>query len=190
MNYDSGALSPDENKPIKTVSAKTKKRLLTLAFAALGIIAAAGAILIFSRIFRGAGTPQKAAAEYVRASLVYDIDGMIEYASPYAKVVLYGNEQTSDRLLKSYLKKAYAEYSAPSYSGDQIVFKLLAVTEYHEGDDTFEKIMKRYGEKADRSEVEAAAEVQLTVNDTKSEKTHSYIVVKIGPSWYYAYTSK
>ena len=190
MNYDSGALSPDENKPIKTVSAKTKKKLVMLGCIALGILAAAGAIFLFTRIFRGANTPQKAAAEYVRASMVYDIDGMIEYASPYAKVVLYGNNPTSDRLLKSYLKKAYAEYPAPSYTADGITFGLLSVTEYVEGDDTFETIMKRYGEKADASEVSAAAEVRLTVNDGKSEKTHSYIVVKIGPSWYYAYTSK
>ena len=190
MDYDSGALSPDENKPIKTVSANTKKKLIMLACFALGILAAAGAIFLFTRIFRGANTPQKAAAEYVRASMVYDIDGMIEYASPYAKAVLHGNTQTSDRLLKSYLKKAYAEYPAPSYKASDIVFGLLSVTEYREGDDTFEKLMKRYGEKADAGEVEAAAEVQLKINDGKSEKTHSYIVVKIGPSWYYAYTSK
>ena len=187
-NYN-GALSPDENKPVKSFSKKTKRNMKALLCVVLGVAIAAGAIFLVKQIFGGARTPEAAAADYVRASMLYDAEGMAEYASPYAKVVLYGNRPTSDRLLIDYLEKAYADIT-PAFETQDLKFGLLSVTEYTEGDDTFDKIMKKYSEKADSGEVSSAAVVTMTVNNGKTERTHSYVVVKIGPTWYYAYTDK
>lgn len=187
--YDSGALSPDENKPIKTVSKRTKRVATALACVLLGLAIAGGVIFLAGKIFTGASAPEKAAAEYVKASLCYDIDGMIDYSSQYNKVVLYGNRETSDRLLQSYLSKAYAEIT-DTVNKEDIHISLVAVTEYKEGDDTFADIKAKYSEKADAEKISGSATVTLVVNNGKNESTHTYVTVKIGSRWYYCYTAK
>ena len=188
--YDSGALSPDENKPIKSFSRRTKKTLKLLLSAAIGIGLAVAAIIIFRTAFTGASTPEKAAAEYIKASLIYDVDGMIDYSSPYNKTVLCGLSGASDGYVKDYLKKAYEQAGTETGSAENIRITHIDSVEYKEGDDRFEEYLQTYAEKADRDEVSAVARVTLAVYNGKKESTHVYLAVKIGPAWYYFYTAK
>ena len=116
----------------KRMSPKTKKVLTYLLCALVGVLVAVGLILLANFIFTGASSPEEAIAEYERAAILYDIDGMIEYSSPYNKIVLYGNRETSDRLLDSYLKKGY-DGKTPQYTENDIKFGLISVLEYEKG---------------------------------------------------------
>lgn len=188
--YDSGALSPDENKPIKSFGKGTKRFWTAVLCIILGVAIAAGAVFAFESIFDGASDPESAAAEYVKASMVYDADGMVEYSSPYNKAVLYGDYASSDRLLKDHLNKAYEKIEKSGLTKDKITVTHISTVEYKEGDDKFAAYMERYAEKADAGEVTAAAAVVLAVDNGTNEATHTYVSVKIGGFWYYFYTQK
>ncbi len=176
----------EENKPQKVMSKKTKKVLTYLLCGIIGIAIALLAVLIFDTVFSGAPTPEEAVADYQRAALIYDIDGMIEYSSEYNKTVLYGNRETTDKLLKDYLKKGYAGYTAP-YEEEKINFKLVSVLEYEKGEGRFDEITELYSEKADGEEIKKAAIVRMTVDNGKSDTTRDYVAVKCGMRWYFAY---
>ena len=181
----------EENKPHKPpMSAKTKKKLLYLLCAVIGIAVAAVLILIFNVIFQGASSPEAAVAEYERAAIIYDIDNMIEYSSQYNKVVLYGNRETSDRLLYPYLKKAYADRTS-QYSPEEIKFELISVLEYEEGSKKFEEICEKYDKKVENGsdEIEKAAIVRMTIVKGTNRTTRNYVVVKVGMRWFFAYAN-
>ncbi len=171
----------------KQLSPKFKKILVYILCALLGVGLAAGGIIVFDMAFAGAPTPEEAIAEYERAAILYDIDGMIEYSSEYNKTVLYGNQKTSDRLLEAYLKKAYAE-NKPQYSESEIAFKLLYALEYEKGSKKYEEAMKKYSQKAEDVEnIDSVAIVKMTVAKAGNETTRNYLAVKTGGRWYFAY---
>lgn len=187
MNYEPEMFDPaGVNKPIKPKNKKAKKILIYLLCVAIGVAFAAGAIYSYKVIFAGSPSPEEAVAEYTRASLKYDIDGMIRQSSEYNKVVLYGNRQTSDRLLRSYLEKAY-DGTESKYKDSEIKFELISVVEYEKDEPRFEEYIKKYAEKADREAVDKIAIVKMTVNDGSGAKTRTYLAVKCGMRWYYAY---
>ena len=188
LNYEPEMFDPaGVNKPIKPKNKKVKKVLIYLLCVVIGIAFAAGAIYSYKVIFTGSSSPEEAVAEYTRASLKYDVDGMIRQSSQYNKVVLYGNRETSDRLLRTYLEKAYAEQPESQYKDSEVKFELISVVEYESGEPKFEEYIEKYSEKADREEVDKLAIVKMTVNDGSSSKTRTYLTVKCGMRWYYAY---
>ena len=190
MQYDSGALSPDENKPIKTVSKRTKRFLTAVLCIIIGCAIAAAAIFLFGKLFSGARTAEQAVAEYTKSALVYDVDGMIEYSSPYNKALLYGGSEPTDRLLHNFLTKTYAEIEKTGLQKENIKVTHISTVEYVDGDDKFAGYTEKYAERADASKVTAVSAVTMAVDNGTKEVNHTYIAVKIGLSWYYFYTEK
>jgi len=172
----------------KRMSPKTKKVLTYLLCALVGVLVAVGLILLANFIFTGASSPEEAIAEYERAAILYDIDGMIEYSSPYNKIVLYGNRETSDRLLESYLKKGY-DGKTPRYTENDIKFGLISVLEYEKGSLKYEEAMIRYTQKVKDgdNDIDKIAIVKMKITKGDNETTREYLSVKINGRWYFAY---
>lgn len=189
MNYEDYVIDyTEENKPQKPpMSAKTKKKLIYLGCAALGVLVALLGVYLVGLIFSGAPTPEKAVAEYVKAHNLYDIDGMIEYSSQYNKIQLYEKRETNNRLLKAYLKKAYSG-ATPRYTEDEIGFALISVIEYEPETETFKTQMERYDKvtKGGSEEIEKTAVVKMKVVTGDITTEQEYLTVKIGSRWYYA----
>jgi len=178
-----------KNKPEKPpMSPKAKKRLKFILCIAIGIALAAGVIFVLGLVFQGASTPEEAIAEYEKAALLYDIDGMIEYSSQYNKVELYGKNETDDKLLRDYLEKGYEGYK-PQYEESEIDFKLLSVNTYSKGDVQYEEVMKKYDERVENGseDINEIAIVRMTVIKGKNEITRNYVAVKVGIRWYFGY---
>lgn len=181
--------TPEEIKAKKkTMSPKAKKTLVYAFCTILGIVVAAALIIGFRAIFSGAPTPEKAVAEYEKAALLYDIDGMIEYSSDYNKTVLYGNRSTSDRLLKSYLKKGYEGRSA-QYSESEIKFALVSSLEYEKDSRRYNEAMIKYDQKVENGSEDIAkiAIVKMKITKGDTDTTREYLAVKKGTRWYFAY---
>ncbi len=176
------------NKPQKTFSPKLKRTFKYLLCIVIGIAVAVGAILLYDAIFSGAASPEEAVAEYQKAALLYDADGMIEYSSYYNKTVLYGNRETSDRLLKSYLDKAYDGKTA-QYTEADISFSLISVVGFEKGEARFDEVMKVYTEKGqkDADDIKEIATVRMKMTSGANVTTHDYLVVKKGSRWYFGY---
>lgn len=189
MNYEDYVIDyTEENKPQKPpMSAKTKKKLIYLGCAVLGVLVALLGVYLVGLIFSGAPTPEKAVAEYVKAHNLYDIDGMIEYSSQYNKIQLYEKRETNNRLLKAYLKKAYSG-ATPRYAENEIGFALISVIEYEPDTETFKTQMERYDKvtKGGSEEIEKTAVVKMKVVTGDITTEQEYLTVKIGSRWYYA----
>ncbi len=174
----------EENKPQKVMSQRTKKKLIFLLCAVIGIIIAVAIVLVLDWFISGAPTPQEAVAKFQTASYVYDIDGVLEYGSEYAKTELNGNQKATDSELKKVLKTAWSEGKA-KYTEDQITCKLVSVVEYEKGEGRFDEITKGYEDKADLSKVSKAALVKMSIHNGSYETTKEYVAVKCGMRWYY-----
>lgn len=172
----------------KKMSPKTKKILIYILCGLLGIIVAAAIIIAADLIFTGAPSPEEAVAGYERAAILYDVDGMIEYSSQYNKIVLYGNRETSDRLLESYLKKGY-EGNAPQYTEDEIKFSLVSSLEYEKGSKKYEEAMGKYTQKVENGteDIDKIAIVKMKITKGTTDTTREYVAVKISGRWYFAY---
>ncbi len=179
----------DKNKPQRPpMSAKTKKRLTFILCAVIGILIAAGSIYLWNTFSTGSDTPQEAVRDYLTASLIYDVDGMIRYSSDYNKTVLYGNQETSDELLKVYLKKAY-DGKDSGYTESDIKVQLVSSLEYEKGESKYDEIMKKYKQKDANAEetVEKFAIVEIILTKGNSKTTSKYLAVKSENRWYYGY---
>ncbi len=179
-----------KNKPQRPpMKPRTKKIIIYILCAVIGIGVAAGAIFVYNELYAGADTPQEAVADYLKASLLYDVDGMIEYSSDYNKTVLFGNrESTSDPELREYLVKGYEGYEA-RYTESEISFQLVSVMEYEPNEAKFEEIMQKYIQKdADaRETVDTFAIVEMVVIKGDSKTTTNYLAVNSGTRWFYGY---
>ena len=181
----------EENKPQKVMSQRTKKKLIFLLCAVIGIIIAVGIIIVLDVFITGAPTPQEAVAKYQTASFVYDIADTLEYASEYTKTELNGNQRTNDKELKRTLETAWSNRQT-TYSKDKITCKLVSVVEYEKGEGRFDEITKDYASKGDIDKVKKAALVKMTIHNGSYETTKEYVAVKCGMRWYYmtAYVSE
>ncbi len=178
-----------KNKPEKPpMSPKTKKKIMFVACIAIGLALAAGIIFVLDLVFQGASTPEDAIAQYEKAALLYDIDGMIEFSSQYNKVELYGKNDTTDALLRDYLEKGYEGYK-PQYEESEIDFKVLSVHEYSKGDVQYEEAMAKYNERVENGseEINEIAIVRMTITKGKNQTTRNYVAVKAGLRWYFGY---
>ncbi len=189
MNYEDFVIDyTEENKPQKPpMSSKTKKKLIYLGCAILGVLVALLGIYLIDFIFTGAPTPEKAVAEYVKAHNLYDINGMIEYSSQYNKIQLYEKRETNNRLLRAYLKKAYSG-ATPRYTEDEIGFALISVIEYEPDTETFKTHMERYDkvtkDQAENVSKTAVVKMKVVTGDISTEQ--EYLAVKVGSRWFYA----
>ena len=190
MRREIDIYDPIEDKlPQKTqLNPKVKKFIIFLLCGAIGIGVALGIIFVVDLAITGASTPAEAIKEYETAALMYDIDGMIEYSSEYNKVVLYGNKQTSDRLLEDYLEKAYVG-KTPKYELDEIEFKLVSALEYEKGSRKYEEALRKYNEKIENgsASIDSVAIVKMKVRTGDTELNKDYLAVNIGGRWFYAY---
>ena len=179
----------DKNKPQRPpMSEKTKKKLIFILCAVIGVLIAVGGIYLWNTFSTGSDTPQEAVRDYLTASLVYDIDDMIRYSSDYNKTVLYGNQPTSDELLRAYLKKAYEGKESP-YTESDIKVQLVASLEYNIGESKYDEIMEKYKQKDSDAEdkIEKIAIVEIILTKRDSQSTSKYLAVKSDGRWYYAY---
>ena len=190
MRREIDIYDPIEDKIVekKQLSPKAKKAFIFLGCALAGIILAAVLLYVFDLAVTGARTPEQAIADYEKAAILYDIDDMIEYSSSYNKIVLYGNKETSDRLLKSYLEKGY-EGKTSQYAQSEIAFKLVSVVNYEKGSKKYEEALDKYVQKVEngRDEVEEIAIVKMTIVKGTSETTRNYVAVRVGSRWYFAF---
>ena len=165
---------------------KGKKLLTTLLCIIIGLAVAAGLIFAYYALFDGAASPEEAVSRYTKAALIYDVKDMIKYSSEYNKTVLYGNRETSDRLLKAYLEKAY-EGRESEYKDNEISFELVSADRYDKDTKKFAEIKEKYDKKGDGDRIKEVCIVRMNVINGESKQTHNYIVVKIGLRWFYAY---
>ncbi len=181
----------EENKPQKPpMSAKTKKKLIYILCAVLGVAIALLGIYFFDLAFTGAVSPEKAIAEYITAHNLYDIDGIIEYSAPCNKNRLFDNRETSDRFLRSYLKKSY-EGLSPKYTESEISVAFISKIEFTPDTKTFKDQMVEYEKlaKGESEKVKKTAIVSMQVTTGDLVTTQDYLAVKIGARWYYAGTA-
>lgn len=179
----------EEKAPVqKPMNPRTKKFLVYTVCIIAGLLIALGGILLFDAVISGAPTPEEAVANYQKAAMLYDVENMIEFSSDYNKIVLYGNRETSDRLLSSYLRKGYEGYTA-KYNEDELVFKLNSILEYERGESKYELIMKRYNDKIPNGtdDIDKIAVVSMTIENSDGATTRDYLAVKCGMRWFYAF---
>lgn len=176
-----------EQVPKKQMS-KRKKTFLTYLVAVLaGLLFAALAIWGAGAVFSGESSPEKAVAAYLRASVLYDVDGMVEHASEYQKQALYDGQYKNDRELKKFLNGFYKDISS-LYADSEISFVLEHTQVFEKDSEEFELIAKKYSEKADASRIKKVARVKMsTVIDGKKQSPKTYIAVKCGLRWFYGY---
>ena len=174
-----------QKKPMNPI---LKKIFIYLFCAIIGIGVAVGVIFVADLAVTGASTPAEAIKEYEKAALLYDVDGMIEYSSEYNKVVLYGNNKTSDRLLADYLEKAYIGKTS-KYLENEISFQLISALEYEKGSRKYEEALRKYDEKIENGSdsIESVAIVKMKVITGTDALTKDYLAVNIDGRWYYAY---
>lgn len=175
-----------EEKNMEKTKKKGKKLLTTLLCIIIGLAVAAGLIFAYYALFDGAASPEEAVSKYTKAALIYDVKDMIKYSSEYNKTVLYGNRETSDRLLKAYLEKAY-EGRESEYKDNEISFELVSADRYDKDTKKFAEIKEKYDKKGDGDRIKEVCIVRMNVINGESKQTHNYIVVKIGLRWFYAY---
>lgn len=190
MRREIDIYDPIEDKlPQKTqLSPKLKKLFIYSGCAIIGIVIAFLIIYAVDLMVIGAPSAPEAIAEYEKAAILYDADNMIEYSSDYNKIVLYGNRETSDRLLESYLNKAYAD-NEPQYKPDEISFQLISSLEYEKGSKKYEEIMDKYCQKIEngRDNIDTVAIVKMRIIKGGDDTTRNYIAVKSGSRWFFAY---
>ncbi len=177
-----------EQEPHKRQMSKKKKNLLTYsALAMAGLLFAALVLWGVASFVSGESAPEKAVASYLRASLLYDHDGLVEYASEYQKQSLQDGNYSTDKKLREFLSDYYSGVSS-LYADNNITFLLDEARDIKEDSVEYLGIIAKYGEKADASKIKAVSKITMTtVIDGKKQAKRTYIAVKYGLRWYYGY---
>ena len=157
--------------------------LLTVGLIAVGILT--GVLLYNLR-----STPQRAVEGYLRASLQYDADGLIKYASEYQLTLLKGNDPEMDTdALRKTLRASYEQADAYREKG-KITFQSEVGEPILPGNAEFDKLLEDYAFKADPSEVKTFTLVTAHCYvDGKLRRTYFAYAVQIGNNWYYGFTA-
>ena len=154
--------------------------LLLLLLAALVV----GAFFLWRFLFPNA---ESAVKGYLKASLTYDVDGLLRYGSEYQLVSLAGNGNVPKETLRANLKKYYEQNGFTGKTG-KVTFDSARVTVFEPGSATYEKYLSLYGEKADASAVSGIARVTVSAFvDGTLQKEYSVLAVKCGARWYYGF---
>lgn len=160
------------------------KRYWPLCTVALLLLAALCIFLVFSL----RSTPEKAVEGYIRASLEYDADALLRYASDYQITALSGNGDMDLETLRETLRKSYEE--AAQYREDgKIKFESEIIETPAEGTDRYAELLEEYSFKADAEEVDGFAVVNAKCYvDGKLQGNYTAVAVKCGAKWYYAFS--
>ena len=164
---------------IKTLFKKFWPMLLLL-LAALAV----GAVFLWRFLFPNA---ESAVKGYLKASLTYDVDGLLRYGSEYQLVSLAGNGDIPKETLRANLKKYYEQNGFVGKTG-KVTFGTARVTTFTPGGENYNKYLALYGEKADASAVSGIARVTVSAYiDGNFQKEYSVLAVKCGSRWYYGF---
>lgn len=157
--------------------------LLAVGLIAVGVLT--GVLLHNAR-----STPERAVEGYLRASLQYDADGLIKYASDYQLTLLKGNDPEMDTdALRKTLRAGYEQADAYRENG-KITFQSEVGEPILPGTDDFDKLLEDYAFKANPSKVESF--VLVTAHcyvDGKLKRTYFAYAVQCDHKWYYGFTA-
>ena len=158
-----------------------KKYWVLCAFGAFVLVAA---LVIGALVLRS--TPQKAVEGYIRASLEYDAEKLIKYASDYQVTAMSFEDIDREQLLEN-LKKSY-ELAAEYREDGKITFDSKVTEEVEKGTARFQELLDEYGFKADPETVDAFAVVEGEYSvDGKVRDDFKVVAVKCGMKWYYGF---
>ncbi|MCH5183392.1 MAG: hypothetical protein J1E00_04370 [Oscillospiraceae bacterium] len=157
--------------------------LLTLGVVAVGV-------LIGVWIYNARSTPKSAVEGYLRASLEYDADDLIKYASEYQRrelMDLYGIKDTDT--LRRTLKSNYSLPGANRVTGS-ITLQSEVGQPILPGTEAFDRLLEKYAEKADPSKVNSFVRVKTRCS-IEGGFTMNYDVyaVQCGRRWYYGFNA-
>lgn len=137
--------------------------------------------------FRLRRTPERAVEGYIRASLQYDADGLLKYASEYQLTALKGNVEMDLDTLRETLKTGY-EQAIEYRENGKITFESEVVKLIEPGTEGFDELLEEYAFKADPSKVEAFASVSARCYvDGSLHRKYSAFAVRCGGTWYYGF---
>ena len=155
---------------------------------AVGLLAAG--ILTGLLIYNARSTPQRAVEGYLRASLQYDADGLIKYASEYQLTLLKGNDPEMDTdTLRKTLRAGYEQADDYREKG-KITFQSEVGELILPGNAEFDKLLENYAFKADPSAAESFTLVTAHCYvDGKLHRTYFVYAVQCNHKWYYGFTA-
>lgn len=131
--------------------------------------------------------PEKAVKGYLEASLRYDVDDMLFYASEYQKKALAGNADIPEEKLRANLKMFYDSQHLQPEKGT-VLFSDVSVTDIDPETERYRSYLKEYGYKADAGTVRGFALVKLTCTIENRRRTlYRVVAVKSGARWYYGF---
>lgn len=158
-----------------------KKYWVLCAFGALVLVGA----LVFG-VLALRSTPTKAVEGYIRASLEYDAEKLIKYASDYQVTAMSFEDIDRDQLLEN-LQKSY-ELAAEYRETGKITFDSKVTEKVEKGTERFEELLDEYGFKADPETVDEFAIVEgMYYVDGKVRDDFKVAAVKCGLTWYYGF---
>lgn len=138
-------------------------------------------------IYAMRSTPQKAVEGYIRASLEYDVDGLLEHASEYQLTSLAGNVEMDLEPLREMLTVAYQQAAEYSETGKIKFYSEEPVYVVH-GSDQYNEFLDRYGVRAAPEDVDEMAIVSGTYYvDGKLKDKYRVVAVNCGGTWYYGF---
>lgn len=149
-------------------------------------------ILIVGCVFLvmdGKSTPEKAVAGFLAASLEYDEDDLLEYASEYQRVELAGNVEMDGETLEQYLETAFKE-ARELMEGEipSVKVSTTSVETLAKGTERYDEMLVKYGEKADASVIESMVIVRGTYRtDDDPKNSFCALAVQYGGKWYYGF---
>ena len=161
------------------------KKLYTALIAVLAAVIVAAAALIMLSSRGGASAPAEAVWGYLKASMLYDAEGMINYSSPYNTDVL-SDANPSSGSVEDYLKLQYSG-SVSIYADSELTCSSRFVKEISKDDETYAELFADYLKRIPESEEpQAFATVSLEVfSDGAHALYFPGYAVKFGGRWYY-----
>lgn len=153
----------------------------------IGLAAAAAVIALIIGLTNGARSAKEAAANYLKAAMLHDAEGMISNASDYTKATLNGGTLSSDRELLDKLKTLYSDAQS-TYKDKEIKFKINQECEIDMHSSEGAEFMATYSSLADPSAVSKVMLIGITVyaDGNAVQKSNCYCVM-ISGRWYFGY---
>ena len=131
--------------------------------------------------------PEEAVKGYLTASLHYDVDDMLFFASDYQKKALAGNADIPEETLRENLKSFYASQNLQPETGE-ITFSDVTVANIEPSTERYRFLLSEYGYKADPEKVREMALVSLTCFVSGTRRTaYRVVAVRCGARWYYGF---
>ena len=151
----------------------------------LGILLLLAGVVLLAVAMRS--TPEKAVEGYIRASLEYDVDGLLEHASEYQLTSLMGNTKVDMDTLRKSLTVAYEQAAEYREKGDIDFFSEEPILVAH-GSDQYNELLERYAVRGTPEDVDEMAIVAgVYYIDGVLAKSYRVVAVNCGGTWYYGF---